>query len=354
MKIKVDSLDDLWVMYNIISRNDTVYGKTWRRIKQSEEAARADKGERVPVYLGIRVEDVSFHGFSDRLRIKGKIVDGPEDLVSIGSFHTLNVDADYQLEIFKEKWSKLDLKRINEAIRSTSSPTVILCAVDSDEATIALMGGYQTKIYARVTESIPGKRLSDKDNFNAYQRFYSSILNSIDSLLFSYKIDYLVIAGPGFVKDNLYNYIINRKPELKGKIIVDTVSGGDVSSINEIIRRGAASTMISKIKVIEQSKLIEEVLKRLAKSSGDVAYGFEDVKDAVLKGAVGALIITDEMLREGDVIPREEIYKLLELVENTGGDISILSVANPPGEQLKGLGGVAALLRFPLFKDSKT
>jgi len=354
MKIKIESLDDLWILYNIISKGDIVYGKSFRRIRQSDETIRADKGERVPVFLGIRVEETSFHGFSDRLRIKGRILSGPEELVSIGSFHTLNVDVDYQIEIVKEKWSKTDLKRIDDALKSSSAPVIILCAVDSDEATVALMGGFQTKIISRITENIPGKRLTDKDNIGAYQRFYSSIMNVIETLLTSNKINYIVIAGPGFVKDHLRDYIFSKKPELKNMIITDTVSGGDVSGINEIIRRGAAISAISKMRVIEHSNLIEEVLKRLAKDTGDVAYGIHSVKEAAVKGAVETLIITDELLRAGDEVQRSGIHSLLETVESMGGDVNIFSVETPPGEQLKGLGGVAALLRFQLFKDNKT
>ncbi|WEU40720.1 MAG: mRNA surveillance protein pelota [Candidatus Odinarchaeum yellowstonii] len=353
MKIKVESLDDLWTLYNIISKNDIVYGRTFRRIKQNEEAIRADKGERIPVYLGIRVEETSFHGFADRLRIKGRIVSGPEDLISAGSFHTLNVEVDSQIEIVKDRWSKTDLKRIDEALKSSSSPVIILCAVDSNEASIALMGSFQTKIVTRITESIPGKRLTDKENTEAYQRFYASILKVIETLLGESRVDYIIIAGPGFVKDHLRDYIIHRKPELKNMIITDTVSSGDVSGINEIIKRGAAISVLSKMRVIEHSSLIEDVLKRLAKNSGDVAYGFDDVRDAAERGAVQTLLVTDELVRSLDETKRSNVHNLIEIVENMSGDVKIFSVQTPPGEQLKGLGGVAALLRFNLFKDSR-
>ncbi len=354
MKLKVESLDDLWTIYNIISKGDIVYGKTFRRIKQNEEAIRANKGERIPVYLGIRVEETSFHGFADRLRIKGRIISGPSDLITTGSFHTLNVEADTQIEIVKDNWSKTDLKRINEALKLTSTPIIILCAVDSSEATIALMGNFQTKIITRITETIPGKRLSDKENTDAYQRFYASILNMIETLLSANKVNYIIIAGPGFIKDYVRDYIIRRKPELKDMIITDTVSSGDVSGVNEMIKRGSAISAIAKLRVIEHSSLIEDVLKRLAKNSGDVAYGFNNVKEAAERGAVQTLLVTDELVRSFDETERNNIHTLIEVVENMSGGVKIFSVQTPPGEQLKGLGGIAALLRFNLFKENKT
>ncbi len=354
MKIKVESLDDLWTLYNIISKDDVVYSKTFRRVKQSEEAIRADKGERIPVYLGIKVEETSFQGFTDRLRIKGRIISGPEDLVSLGSFHTFNVEPDSQIEIVKDKWSRIDIKRIEDALKSTSAPIIILCAVDSNEATIALMSNFQTKIITRITENIPGKRLSDRENAEACQRFYASILNVFETLMSANKVDYVIIAGPGFVKDYLRDYILHRKPELKNMIITDTVSSGDVTGINEIIRRGAAISVLSKLRVIEHSNIIEDVLRRLAKNTGDVAYGFKDVKEAAERGAVQTLIVIDELVRSWDETERNNVHNLIETVENTGGVIKIFSVQTPPGEQLKGLGGVAALLRFNPFKDNRT
>ncbi len=45
---------------------------------------------------------------------------------------------------------------------------------------------------------------------------------------------------------------------------------------------------------------------------------------------------------------REEIERLLEMVERERGTIVVFSTEFEPGKRLKGLGGVAALLRFPI------
>ncbi|MCK4687445.1 MAG: mRNA surveillance protein Pelota, partial [Candidatus Lokiarchaeota archaeon] len=82
--VKIESLYDLWILFNLISKNDKVAARTQRRIVLKE----GSKGERKSMYLKLNVEDVSFHEFTNRLRIKGTILEGPEDFVSYGTYHT--------------------------------------------------------------------------------------------------------------------------------------------------------------------------------------------------------------------------------------------------------------------------
>ena len=76
ISVQIENLNDLWSLYNVIAENDKVAARTQRRIVLKE----GSKGERKSMYLKINVEDVSFHEFSNRLRIKGTILEGPEDL----------------------------------------------------------------------------------------------------------------------------------------------------------------------------------------------------------------------------------------------------------------------------------
>ncbi|MHA1754501.1 MAG: mRNA surveillance protein pelota [Candidatus Odinarchaeia archaeon] len=348
IKLKIETIDDLWVLFNIISEGDIVFAKTFRRVRQSDETIRSDKGERKPVYLGIRVEDVSFHGFSDRLRIKGKIISGPEELCKLGSYHTLNVDINQEVEIIKEEWPKIELERINEAIKTSLRPKVLICAVDSGEATIAIVGDFQTKILSRITESIPGKRVDSKEYSKAYTKFFNGILNSIDSTLQNFEINNIILAGPGFVKEHLYNFIIQKNPTLKGKIIIDNASSGDVSAITEVIKRGATTKAMAKLKAIEDAKDVDELLEHLAKQDEKAVYGINFVKKAADIGAVALLLLTDELLRIREVEQKKELYQLIENVERTRGKVKIISTQHPAGEILKGLGGIAAILRFKI------
>ncbi|MFX0029352.1 MAG: hypothetical protein ACFE8B_09090 [Candidatus Hermodarchaeota archaeon] len=99
--VKPENLNDLWTLYNIISEGDEVSTRTQRRVILKEGST----GERKVMNLKLKVESISFHEFSNRLRVKGKILEGPDDFISYGSYHTFNIEPLLKIRIIKEKWS---------------------------------------------------------------------------------------------------------------------------------------------------------------------------------------------------------------------------------------------------------
>ena len=102
--VLTENLNDLWTLYNVISPKDKVAARTYRRVVLRE----GSKGDRKPMRLKLDVEDVSFHEFSNRLRIKGKIIEGPEEFVSFGTYHTLNIEPNQKVSITKKNWLNHD------------------------------------------------------------------------------------------------------------------------------------------------------------------------------------------------------------------------------------------------------
>ena len=72
-KVVPETFDDFWHLYNVIYKGDQVYARTTREIKTDEKYARSSRGERVPVFLGVNVEDVNWDKFLGRLRVHGTI-----------------------------------------------------------------------------------------------------------------------------------------------------------------------------------------------------------------------------------------------------------------------------------------
>jgi protein pelota len=60
--------------------------------------------------------------------------------------------------------------------------------------------------------------------------------------------------------------------------------------------------------------------------------------------AIETLLVTDEFIRKN----RRAVEDLMNSVENIGGKVVIISTEHDAGKQLKALGGVGALLRFPI------
>jgi cell division protein pelota len=82
-----------------------------------------------------------------------------------------------------------------------------------------------------------------------------------------------------------------------------------------------------------------------------VAYGVSAVGEAAEFGAVETLMIVDDELRaarRGEQDWEQDIDSIIESVEQQGGEVVILSGEFDPGQRLRNLGGVAALLRYRL------
>src|SRR5947207_57678 len=118
IKVRVENPDDLWHLHNLLQPGDLVCASTYRREDVKTDKLRPERGEKVRVTLTIRVEDVEFQAFSDRLRVSGVIVEGPQDL---GRHHTLNVGVEDILSIIKT-WKSHELRRIDEAVAAAQKP----------------------------------------------------------------------------------------------------------------------------------------------------------------------------------------------------------------------------------------
>jgi protein pelota len=114
----------------------------------------------------------------------------------------------------------------------------------------------------------------------------------------------------------------------------------------EVIRRGVLQRVFEDFRLTKETKLIDEVLRRISKGEA-VAYGFDEVKKAVEYGAVETLLVVDEILRE-ERDKGTDIDSLLTDVERSGGEVVILSSEFEAGKRLLHIGGVAALLRFSI------
>ncbi len=108
---------DLWHLRKLIRAGDSVTAKTPRIIFVKREEGK-EKGKKRIVRLKIRVEKVELQ--NDRLRVKGKIIECPED-VEKGSYHTIEIGAGTKLEIEKSSWTKEDVERLRKAERAMKS-----------------------------------------------------------------------------------------------------------------------------------------------------------------------------------------------------------------------------------------
>jgi len=75
------------------------------------------------------------------------------------------------------------------------------------------------------------------------------------------------------------------------------------------------------------------------------------VEYAVNLGAIEKLILADTLLRVSEDEQRLKIEKIMLEVEHRNGAVTVVSTEHEAGAKLLALGGIAALLRFPLYRS---
>jgi protein pelota len=345
-KVMPESLDDLWHLYNIVVERDEVYARTSRQTKPDDQYARPAKAKRVAVNLGVQVEKLFWDRVLNRLRITGIVCDAPERLSINGSRHTLNITVNKPLTIVKKQWQKHHLDRLKRASKVTAAPLTIV-SIDDEEFCVGVLRQYGVEAKAGERTKLPGKFEAEKRT-KEKQKFFGRALKALRETWSSINSP-VVVIGPGYIKDDFADYLRKEARDVAKVVIgVKGVNSAGLSGIQEALRSGILSNMLEHMRVANEMAVMEEFLGRLGKGKNDVTYGFDDVEKAAGYGAVEKLLVADSSLRETSEEQRRELELLMKSVEDARGEIMVLSTENEAGTKLLSLGGVAALLRFPL------
>ena len=330
-----ENLDDIWHLYNIIEKGDLVKAVTFRTDEQKADKIRSKKPEKKRMILGIRVTEVKFHEFSDRLRIHGKIEEGPQNL---GSFHTLNIEADEmeKLSIIKEQWQDYQLQRIDEAVKMRSEPIITFISLDEDDATIAVLRQSGVQFVADIYSRRSGKMYESKDTTNEYFGEIISVVKTNKT-----KDSTLVIIGPGFAKDHLLKYGREKEPKLFEKCIVYGTGHSGMNGIQEAIKVGIINQITKENRVVYETNLIEKLFEEI-KKDGLATYGKNEVRNALSTGAVERLLVSDVLIRQ------EIGEELLKLAKENNSLFTIINTMHEAGKKIEGIGGIAAFLRYKI------
>ncbi|MEM0057780.1 MAG: mRNA surveillance protein pelota [Candidatus Bathyarchaeia archaeon] len=345
VKVVPETFDDLWHLYNIIYKGDEVYAYTTREIKQDEKYARTKRGERVSVFLGVKVEKVYWDRLLGRLRVHGIICQAPE-IVPTGAHHTLSIAPNTPVIIVKEEWSRHHLERLEAAKKASEKPLIIV-AIDDDGYAVATTAQYGVEVKVEEKTRLPGKLEAEKRD-TALKEFFRKALESLRQI-WSENRNPIAVIGVGFVKNDFVNFVEKEAPEIAKSIVdVKSVNNSGVAGIYEAIRSGVLAKAMKHLRIAEETEAMEEVLKRLGRGEKTVAYGLDEVRKAADFGAVELLVLADTLLREASDEERLSLEKLMKNVEDKGGRVLVVSVEHEAGAKLAALGGAAALLRYAL------
>lgn len=187
-------------------------------------------------------------------------------------------------------------------------------------------------------------------------RFYDTLYQSFLRHIPYSSLRAIVIASPGFVKDAVYDYIFAEATKENNKALLQArnkflrihVSSPHVHSLMEVMRSPEILSQLKETKFAREGIMLDKFHKMLGADEMRAWYGPDHVCLAADRGAIGTLLISDELFRASDPTLRRKYVKLVEDVRKKGAEVLIFSSMHESGQQLNQLTGVAAILTFPL------
>ncbi|MCK8517503.1 mRNA surveillance protein pelota [Methanoculleus sp. 7T] len=321
-----ETLDDLWHLSHLIGPGDLVFATTFRSVEAATDKLRPEKVEKRPVRLGIRVEKVEFHQHTNRLRVAGVIESG----LDVASHHTLNVEPGFEISVIK-RWRSFDCERLKRAVDASAYGVVHVVSVEEGEAQVYRLRQFGPEWVTTVTAG--SSKGADTGTRSA---LFEKTLEALTAVTGP-----LVVAGPGFVKEEFADYVRGHASDLAERMLVVETRRIGRGAVQEVIGQGILERLLGDLHLAREVRFMDEVLLRIA-TSGAVAYGLDEVRKAVAYGAAETVLVSDTLLRD------EEATRVVEQAERVNAAVVVLSTEFEPGERLAALGGAAALLRYKI------
>lgn len=293
-------------------------------------------------------------------------------------------------------WDSIAVEMLKDAVDEGGKRRAEAVAVVMQEglAHICFIGQFQTILKQKVEMSVPRKRqgggdhdkvsicwdqpllhyrLTDDTPNQGMNKFYRVTLEtllrqmdfntSITSGANNESVRPVLLASPGFVASGFQKYIQSEAssttPALKrllSSIVVVHSASGYLNSLSEVLQSPTVNTLLADTKYARETKLMDDFLGQLRKETNKATYGPREVESAVDQGAVGrgggVLIMSNRLFRSQNVAERKRWVALVDRVRDVeGGEVRVLSSDHESGKRLEGLGGIAALLTFPVVEE---
>ncbi|KAF1980864.1 translation release factor eRF1 [Aulographum hederae CBS 113979] len=362
--------EDMWHIYNLVRPGDNLRADTIRKVaKESNAGGETDAGsrkqiQRAHITLTITVKSTDFDPASSKLRVSGQC-SVENEYVELGQHHTIELETEKQFTLEKvDGWDSIALDTIREACKPERSAELWAIVMQDGLANICVVTPYQTLVKQKVEVSIPKKRIGGVDQHEkALGKFHgvvlSTMLRHLDLTLTPPPP--LLIASPGHYAQGFFKYMQETAKTTSNKpliaflpsVVVTHSSTGQVSALNTALNSPAMKNKLRDAKYATESKLMDDFQTGLRLDNGKAWYGPEEVTLAVEKGGVGrgggVLMVSNSLFRSNDIEERRRWVALVDRVRDVeGGEVRILSSLHESGKRLEGLGGVGAILTFPM------
>lgn len=88
-------------------------------------------------------------------------------------------------------------------------------------AQVCLMSGHMTTVRAKIDGTIPKKRPGSSGHSKGLRNFYRAVLAAVDRHVDFSVVKTLIIASPGFVREDFFKFILEEAVKLDMRKILD-------------------------------------------------------------------------------------------------------------------------------------
>ncbi len=263
-----------------------------------------------------------------------------------------------------------------------------LLVIDRKEATIGFLKGTRIEVVKHLDSMVPSKHHQGGQSSRRFERlielavheFFKKVGDKANEVfLAEERLKGILVGGPGGTKDSFLkgDYLHH---ELKKKIIeVFDVGYTDEYGLHELVEK--ASTTLKNLEVFRERQLLQRFFKEIRKPDGGLAlYGEREVREALERGAVDVLLISDSLRRyrvtwkcpqcgyeiketvKGeipektcpncgaamDMVEKKDlIEEYYDIAEQFNTQVELISDESEEGKIFsKAFGGIAAILRY--------
>ncbi|CAJ1396391.1 unnamed protein product [Effrenium voratum] len=276
--------------------------------------------------------------------------------VKMGAHHTLEVELNNKLTLGKDRWDAMHLQELDDAtdVHKTSEVAVLL--IEAGIANFHLLTAVLAKDVHRVSVALPRKRATTTNYDKALVRFFEQVYQGIKDHVNLDLVKCVLLAGPGFVKDDYLSWMIQRATQSGDTVILQKKSNFvsvhascvHKQALKELLSDEQVQKSIANTKAAAHLKALEEFYVMVQKEPDRVCYGPKQVHEAIEKCAVQTLMVVDSLFRNANVKLRRQYVEMVESAKDQGAGCHIFSSQHVSGEQLQKLSGIAGVLRFPL------
>ncbi|MBO3799134.1 MAG: mRNA surveillance protein pelota [Thermoproteota archaeon] len=339
LEIRPFSGEELWKAYHLIDEGDLASAETVRILK-------IDEGEksRRKALLKIMVENVEFEVSSETIKLRGRVLECPDDMEGVlGHYHTLTIGVGDRVVVEKQELSPIHRKILS---RDVSTKKYVVVAVELGAATLAVVKDYGVVESLEVEQGIPGKNFPEEREAMAV-RFFHEVSKTLRNIWIKEGKPKIILIGPSVTREAFLKFMESKYKDLHSSIAgCFHSSGGTISAVNEFLRSNEMKVVARELKVVDEITAIEGFFESLVEDKA--VYGLEETWKAVEKGAVSQLIIHVKLASQSSSL-RERVMDMIRLVEQYGGEVTIVSGRHESAEKLRRIGGIGGILRYRFY-----